>query len=110
MLIISLTSSFASTIVKMVTGIKTPPRFDGLNFPIWKVKMTVFLQSLRSRVAKAVTIVPNGDEDTSSDIATKEFDANAKAHYALLQALNDDDITRVIHCCLLYTSPSPRDS
>ena len=36
--------------------------------------------------------VPIGDEDTWSDIAIKEFDANAKAHYALLQALNDDDM------------------
>ena len=35
---------------------------------------------------------------TWSDIATKEFDANARAHYALLQALNDNDISRVIHC------------
>jgi len=61
----------------------------------------VFLQSLGSRVAKAVTkpfSVPNGDEDTWSDIAIKEFDANAQAHYALLQTLNDDDIARVIHC------------
>jgi len=49
--------------------------------------MIVFLQSLGSRVAKAVTklfSVPAGDEDTWSDIATKKFDANAKAHYALL--------------------------
>jgi len=63
--------------------------------------MTVFLQSLASRVAKAVTksfSVPDGNEDTWSEIATKEFDVNAKAHYALLQALNDDDIARVIHC------------
>ena len=61
------------------------PKFDGLNFPIWKVKMTVFLQFLGSRVAKAVTKLfsaPIGDEDTWSDIATKEFDTNAKAHYA----------------------------
>ena len=62
--------------------------------------MTVFLQSLGSRVAKAVTkpfSVPTCDEDTWSDIATKKFDANAKPHYALLQALNDDDIARYIH-------------
>ena len=39
----------------MAEGIKTPLKFDGLNFLIWKVKMTVFLQSLGSRVAKAVT-------------------------------------------------------
>ena len=34
--------------------------------------------------------------------ATKEFDANARAHYALLQALNDDDVARVIHCKSAY--------
>ena len=65
----------------------------------------LFLQSLESRVAKAVTrpfSIPIGDEDTWSDIATKEFDANAKAHYALFKALNDDDIARVIHCKLAY--------
>ena len=84
----------------MTEGIKTHPKFDGLNFPIWKVKMTVFLQSLWSRVAKVLTkpfSVPIGDKDTWSDIATKEFDANAKAHYVLLQALNDDDIARIIY-------------
>jgi len=57
----------------MAEEIKTPPKFDGLNFPIWKVKMTIFLQSLGSRVAKTVTkpfTVPIGDEDTWSDIAT----------------------------------------
>ena len=67
----------------MVEGIKTPPKFDSVNFSISKVKMTVFLQSLGSRVAKTVTkpfSVPVGDEDTWSYIATKEFDANAKAH------------------------------
>jgi len=62
------------------------------------------LQSLESRVAKAVTKpfnVPDGGEVTS-EITTKEFDANSKAHYALLQALNDDDIVRVIHCKFVY--------
>ena len=32
----------------------------------------------------------------------KEFDASVKAHYALLQALNDDDISRVIHCKIAH--------
>ena len=67
----------------MADSIKSPPKFDGINFPIWKVKMIVFLQSLGSRVAKAVTIpfnAPHGGEDTWSDIATKEFDATARAH------------------------------
>jgi len=67
--------------------------------------MIVFLQSLGSRVAKVVTkpiSVLIGDDDTWSDIATKEFNANAKADYALLQALNDDDISRVIHWKFVY--------
>jgi len=84
----------------MAEGIKTPPKFGGLNFPMWKVKTTVFLQSLGSQVAKAVIkpfSVLTGDDDTWSDIVIKEFDANAMAHYALLQALNNDDIARVIH-------------
>jgi len=101
LLITLLTSSFSSTIVKMAEGIKIPPKFDGLNFSIWKAKMTMFLQSLGSRVAKAVTkpfSAPVGDEDTWSDIATKKLVANVKAHNALLQVLNNDDIARVIHC------------
>ena len=57
--------------------------------------MTVFLQSLGNRVTKAVTRLfstPDGDEDTWSEIFTKVFDSNAKVHYVILQALNDDDI------------------
>ena len=71
----------------------------------YEVKMTVFLQSLGSRVAKAVTkpfSIPSGDEDTWFDIAINEFDVNAMAHYTLLQALNDDDLARVIHCKSAY--------
>ena len=48
--------------------------------------MTVFLQSLGSRVAKAITklfVVPNGGEDTWTDITVKKFEANVKAHYTL---------------------------
>jgi len=88
------------TLAYIAEGIKIPPKFDGHRFLIWKVKMTVFLQFLGSWVAKMVTklfSVPDNDEDTWSEIATKEFDANAKAHCVLLQALNDDDIARVIH-------------
>jgi len=84
----------------MADNVKTPPKFGGFNFFIWKVKMNVFLQYLGS-VAKAITkpfVIPSDDEDTWSDITIKEFKANAKSHYALLQALNDDDISRVINC------------
>ena len=79
----------------MDDSITSSPKFNGLNFSLWKVKMTVFLQSLESRVAKVMIkpfSVPDDDEVTWSEIATKEFDANVKAHHALLQALNDDDI------------------
>ena len=65
----------------MADSIKSPSKFDGLNFLIWKVKMTVFFQYLESQVAKAVTKpfnVPDGDEDTWSDIVTKEFDVNLR--------------------------------
>ena len=67
--------------------------------------MTVFLQSAGSRVPKAVIkpfSVPDGDEDIWSKIATKKFDANAKTHYALFQALNNDHIAGVIHCKSAY--------
>ena len=47
--------------------------------------MTVFLQFLENWVAKLMTkpfSVPiGGDEDTQSNITTKEFDVNTKAHY-----------------------------
>ena len=51
----------------MADNIKTPPKFDGLNFSIWKVRMTIFLQSLGSLVAKSLTkpfSEPVGEEDT----------------------------------------------
>ena len=41
---------------------------------------------------------PDDDENNWSEIATKKFDANTKAYYALLQALNDDDLYILIHC------------
>ena len=69
--------------------------------------MILFLQFLGSWIAKVVTkpfSVPTGDEDSWSNIATKEFDTNAKTHYALLQALNDDDIAWIIH----YKSIGPK--
>ena len=63
--------------------------------------MTVFLQSFGSRVGKAVTkpfSLPDGDDDTWSEIANKKFDANVKAHYVFFEAINDDDLSKVIHC------------
>ena len=69
----------------MAGNIKTPPKFDGLNFPIWKVRMTIFLQSLGSLVAKSLTKPysrPESEEDTWSELTFKEFDANSKAQNA----------------------------
>ena len=63
--------------------------------------MTLFLKSLGVRVAKAITkefIEPRDDEDTWSEATTKDYEANTKAQYALTQALNDDDFSRVINC------------
>ena len=64
------------------SSIKSPPKFDGLNFLIWKVKMNLFLKSLGDRVAKVITkefVEPHGDEDTWSKATTKDYEANAKA-------------------------------
>ena len=63
--------------------------------------MSLFLNSLRVRVAKTITkefIEPHGDEDTCSEATAKNYEANAKAQDALTQALNDDDLSRVINC------------
>jgi len=71
----------------MTEGIKTLSSLMVLTFPYRSLRRPCFSKSLRSRVAKAVTkpfSIPTGDEDTWSDIATKEFDANAKTYYALL--------------------------
>ena len=86
------------------SSIKSPPKFYG-NFPIWKVKMILFLKSLGSRVDKAVTkeyVEPHGDEDTWSESTAKNYKANAKAQYVLTQALNDDDLTWIINCKSAY--------
>ena len=66
------------------SGIKSPPKFDGLNFPIWKVKMNLFLKCQAVRVAKAITkefVEPHGDEDTWSETTAKDYDTNAKAQH-----------------------------
>ena len=83
------------------SSIKSPPKFDGLNFPIWKVKMNLILKSLGVRVSKAITkkfVEPHGDEDTWSEATATDYEANAKAQYAITQAFNDDDLSRVINC------------
>ena len=44
----------------------------------------------------------DGDEDTWSEAIAKDYEANAKAQYALTQALNDDDLSCVINCKSAY--------
>ena len=62
-------------------------------------------QHLGVRVAKVITkefVEPHSDEDTWSEVTAKEYEANGKAQYALTQALNDDDLSRVINCKSAY--------
>ena len=62
--------------------IKSPPKFDGLNFSIWKVKMILFLKSLDFRVVKTVTkeyVESHSDVDTWSESIAKDYEANAWA-------------------------------
>ena len=78
-------------------SVRVPPRFDGVNFPVWKIKMGVFLKSQSRDVFLAIGtnfVEPKVWDDTY----TKAFEANAKATYALMQALNDDDLSRIINC------------
>ena len=78
-------------------NIKVPPKFNGINFPIWKIKMSVFLKFLGRDIHLAIENEYN--DPTAFDEATlKAYEANAKATYALMQALNDDDLSRIIYC------------
>jgi len=64
------------------SSIKSPPKFEGLNFPIWKVKMNLVLKFLGVRVAKAITkefIEPHSDEDTWSETTAKDYEVNINA-------------------------------
>ena len=77
-MLITIFHIFIHTLVKMADNIKTPLKFDGLKFPIWKVRMNIFLQSLGSQVANSLTksySAPVGEEDTWSDLTSKEVDA-----------------------------------
>ena len=61
--------------------------------------------AISRQIAKSLTkpfSKPEGEEDTWSELTSKEFDANSKAQNALLLALNEDDLTWVIHCKSAY--------
>ena len=83
-------------------NIKVPPKFDGLNFPIWKIKMAIFLKSLGRDIFLA-TENEFKEPKEMDEKASKAYETNSKAMYALLQALNDDDLTRVIYCESAYS-------
>jgi len=81
------------------------PKLDRLNFSIWKVKMTVFLNFLGSRLAKAICkhlFVPRVIKTHVTKLPLRNIFANSKAHYSLLQALNDDDVSTVINYTCTY--------
>ena len=58
--------------------------------------MSIFLKSISRDVFLAIgtNFIEPRDWD---DSLTKAFDANAKATYALMQALNDDDLSCIIN-------------
>ena len=58
----------------------SPPMFDILNIPIWKVKMSLYLKALGIHVYFATT-------NDSYCLNGKNFEANAKALNALKSAL-----------------------
>ena len=67
--------------------------------------MTLFLKSLELKVTKALTkefIEPHDNEESWSEATVKDYEANIMAQYALTQALNDDDLSRVINCKSAY--------
>ena len=67
--------------------------------------MNLFLKSLGVRVVRAITkefVEPLTDERSWSEDTTKDYEANARAQYALTQALNEDDLSRIINCKSAY--------
>ena len=66
----------------------SPPTFDILNIPIWKVKMSLYLKALGYHVYLAIT---NND----SCLYGKNIEANTKALNALKSTLDDVYLSRV---------------
>ena len=62
-------------------------------------------KALGVRVTKSITkefIEPHDDESIWSEATAKDYEANAKAQYALTQALNEDDLSCIINCKSAY--------
>ena len=73
----------------------SPPTFDILNIPIWKVKMSLFLKGLGLHAYLSTT---NNDYCSNS----KYIEANVKALHALKSTLNDDYLSRVSNIELTF--------
>ncbi|XP_043725710.1 uncharacterized protein LOC122672276 [Telopea speciosissima] len=69
-------------------SITRPPRFNGLNYNHWKVRMKIFLQSLDYDIWKSIW--------TSDD--KLRFTLNAKAMNALYCALSLEESDRIFIC------------
>jgi len=63
--------------------------------------MSVFLKSLGRDIHLAIENEFKEPEEFD-DAALKAYEANAKTTYALMQALNDDDLSRIIYCKSSY--------
>ena len=70
-----------------------------LTFPYGKLGWSYFCNPYEVGLQRRA---PTGEEDTWSDLTSKEYDANSKAQNALFLALNEDDTTRIIHCKSAY--------
>ena len=66
----------------------TPPMFNILNFPTWKVKISMYLKALGIQVYFATI-------KDSYFLNGKNLYVNAKALHALKSTLNDDYLSRV---------------
>ena len=69
-------------------NVKILSRFDGLNFPLWKIKMKVFLNSLGMDVSLFIEIdfkEFNYVTDPWYENISKAYKTNAMVTYALMQ-------------------------
>jgi len=67
--------------------------------------MTLFFKFLGVKVAKAITkefVEPHRNQDTWSDTIAEDYEANAITQYALIQALNYNELSRVINYKSVY--------
>ena len=74
-----------------------PPIFDGTNFVYWKVRITIYLQSLGTEVWDIVEIGYTFPSATPTDTAgKKQCETNAKAVNTLLGCLSQSEFVKVM--------------